>query len=62
MKFFVPLFSNRDINGSDLMKSLIKVAREKYNGMFHPLIFPCSTFLSSIYLVLQFMLGLLMLF
>mmetsp|Transcript_25043 Transcript_25043/g.51875 ORF Transcript_25043/g.51875 Transcript_25043/m.51875 type:complete len:519 (+) Transcript_25043:110-1666(+) len=29
---FVPLFSNRAINGSELLKSLIKVAREKYNG------------------------------
>ncbi|KAL3793968.1 hypothetical protein HJC23_009451 [Cyclotella cryptica] len=28
----VPLFSDRDRNGSELMKSLIKVAREKYNG------------------------------
>jgi hypothetical protein len=28
----VPLFSDRDRNGSELMKSLIRVAREKYNG------------------------------
>lgn len=28
----VPLFSDKDRNGSDLMKSLIKVAREQYTG------------------------------
>lgn len=28
----VPLFSDKDRNGSDLMKSLIKVAREQYSG------------------------------
>lgn len=28
----VPLFSDRDRNGSELMKAAIKVAREKYNG------------------------------
>ena len=28
----VPLFSDKDRNGSELMKSLIRVAREKYNG------------------------------
>lgn len=30
----VPLFSDRDRNGSELMKSLIKVARQQYNGEF----------------------------
>lgn len=30
----VPLFSDKERNGSELMKSLIKVAREKYNGAF----------------------------
>jgi hypothetical protein len=31
-ELIVPLFSDKDRNGSELMKSLIKVAREQYNG------------------------------
>ena len=31
-ELIVPLFSNKDINGSELMKAMISVAREKYNG------------------------------
>lgn len=31
-ELIVPLFSDKDRNGSDLMKAMIGVAREKYNG------------------------------
>ena len=31
-ELIVPLFSNKDVNGSELMKAMISVAREKYNG------------------------------
>ena len=31
-ELIVPLFSNKDVNGSELMKAMISVAREKYSG------------------------------
>lgn len=33
-ELIVPLFSDKSRNGSDLMKAMIGVAREKYNGEF----------------------------
>ena len=31
----VPLFSDVDRNGSELMKAMIEVAREQYNGAYY---------------------------
>ncbi len=33
-ELIVPLFSDKNRNGSELMKAMIEVAREKYNGEF----------------------------